>query len=96
MIGKTISHFNVLEKLGEGGMGQVFLALDTDLDRRVGKRRAVSALHDRVDGSLEVVRDILLKKSDASIGRELDRAMVRLEITMKQSQQSGFSRAISS
>ena len=35
MVGETISHYQVLEKIGQGGMGEVFLAQDTTLDRKV-------------------------------------------------------------
>jgi len=49
MIGKTILHYKIIEKLGEGGMGIVYLAEDTKLERQV----AIKFLPHHIAGNTE-------------------------------------------
>jgi serine/threonine protein kinase/Tfp pilus assembly protein PilF len=62
MIGTTISHYHIFSKLGQGGMGEVYLAEDTKLDRKV----ALKLLPDSVASDQERMRRFVQEAKSAS------------------------------
>jgi len=62
MIGTTISHYHIFSKLGQGGMGEVYLAEDTKLDRKV----ALKLLPDEVSLDHERMRRFVQEAKSAS------------------------------
>jgi serine/threonine protein kinase len=53
MIGKTISRYRILERLGEGGMGVVDKAEDTKLDTKLHRTLALKFLTAEATASRE-------------------------------------------
>src|SRR5258708_36311381 len=60
--GSTLSHYRIVSKIGAGGMGEVYLAQDTKLDRKV----AIKFLHEEFSKDADKLGRFILEAKAAS------------------------------
>ena len=73
MTGKTISHYRIVDKLGEGGMGVVYRATDLKLDRSVALKLLSAHLSSDADA-----RNRFLREAKAADPAMFSRRMFRM------------------
>src|SRR5690606_25037908 len=61
-IGTSLHHYRLVSKLGAGGMGEVYLAEDTNLERRV----ALKIIHSELAGDETRIRRFVQEAKAAS------------------------------
>lgn len=83
MIGKQILHYRILRKLGEGGMGMVYLAEDTKLHRKVALKFLASGI---TSNDVEVERF----RNEARIAASLSHPNIAQIYAIEDSEQGSF------
>src|SRR5438477_4957041 len=61
LVNRTISHYKIVSQLGMGGMGEVYLAQDTKLDRKVALKTlpaSVAADRNRMHGFVQEAKAV--------------------------------------
>ena len=87
MVGRKLGSYEVVEKLGEGGMGEVWRATDTKLDREVAIKVLPAALASDADRMARFQREARAASSlnhpnictVYDIGQQDDRAFIVME-----------------
>ena len=59
----TLLHYRIVSKIGAGGMGEVYLAQDTKLDRKV----AIKFLHEEFSEMISIRQGRALQKGSETI-----------------------------
>ena len=78
MLGTTISHYKVLEKIGQGGLSEVYRAEDTNLSREVdikvlGQRHCTSSKTGLRNSNVSLPRTKLKVGGKSCVGQEVDK-----------------------
>ncbi len=61
MIGTSLSHYRITEKLGQGGMGEVYRAEDTNLSRQVAIKVLPDEFAHDAEGLARFERKLMLR-----------------------------------